>query len=335
MTYTKVLLALVTGISLLSASIAAETGVDNRKRGPYLDSLKGKRVVFLPVARGIDLVEAWLSVMQKQAKELGYTLEVRDPNWSTDAGARVIEDITNKKPDLFIVHNPDVQSYVRLLKTAQDAGVKILQLNMESAYATDAYVGADWVGIGEQLGQALVDHCGAGKGPSTKVAIMLGVPTGAADVYQLKGMSNVLAKHPEIKVVSQQATGYDASKANSIMTTVLQQNPDLCGAAGIWDSMDVGTGSAVMQAGKAGKVFVVTSGGGSQTSCENIQRGIFSMYLSYNAPLQGALVNQSIADLLQTGGKAGATKLTYFSPTTWLTKSNLTARNCWSLDDLK
>ena len=164
---------------------------------------------------------------------------------------------------------------------------------------------------------------------------MQGVPTGAADIYQMHGMYSVLDKHPEIKVVSQQSTGYDANKANSVMATVLQQHPDLCGAMGIWDNMDVGTGSAVMQAGKQGQVFVVTSGGGSQTSCENVERGIFSAYLSFNAPLQGELLNARISELLESDKPAGAVKTTFFTPLTWIEKANVNKRNCWSLDDVK
>lgn len=318
-----------------TAAVADEKGIDNPKRTPYMERLAGKKVIFVPMARGIDLVEAWIPTMQKQAEKYGYTIDVRDPNWSTDAGARVIEGAIGEQPDLLIVHQADIQSYVRLYQRAERAGVKVLQLNMESAYPTDGYVGADWVNIGEQLATRLVDHCAEGKGPSTKVAIMQGVPTGAADIYQMRGMYNVLDQYPEIKVVSQQATGYDANKANSIMETVLKQHPDLCGAMGIWDNMDVGTGSAVVQAGKADQVYVVTSGGGSQTLCENIERGIFDAYLSFNAPLQGELLNARISELLESEEPAGTTKTTFFTPLTWIEADDVNKRNCWTLDDVR
>jgi ribose transport system substrate-binding protein len=123
-----------------------------------------------------------------------------------------------------------------------------------------------------------------------------------------------LQQHPEMKVVSQQSTGYDSNKANAVMQTVIQQEPELCGVMGIWDSMDVGTGSAVIQAGQQGKIYVVTSGGGTKTACENIERGIFSAYLSYNAPLQGELLNARISELLETNKPAGDVKTTFFIP---------------------
>ena len=86
----------------------------------------------------------------------------------------------------------------------------------------------------------------------------------AASAYTLKGVENILAKNPDIKVVSSQAADWDAAKAKAITQTVLKQNPDLCGIVGFWDGMDIGTAAAVKEAGLTGKVFIATSGGGEQ-----------------------------------------------------------------------
>jgi ribose transport system substrate-binding protein len=151
--------------------------------------------------------------------------EIRDPHFSADAGAQALTSLISEKPDVIIVHNPDVQSYARLLKRAEEAGIHVIQVNMRSNYNSDAYVGADWIGIGEAETQAVVDKCGAGT--SGKVAILEGQPTSGSDSGMMKGAENVLAKHPEIKVVSNQGADWDATKARSIMATVIQQNPDL------------------------------------------------------------------------------------------------------------
>ena len=141
--------------------------------------------------------------------------------------------------------------------------------------------------LGEEEAKALVDHCSTGKGPSTKIAFVQGVVTGAANIYLKRGITNVFSQHPEIKIVSDQAANYDPAKARAIMETVLQQNPDLCGAVGVWDSADVGIGAAVAAAGKTGQVFVVTSGAGNKSACDNVEKGLLTMDISYNSPLQG------------------------------------------------
>ncbi len=328
--------AALTCAALATAPARAEdTGLDQVGRAGYVDLVKGKKVVFVPIAMGFDITESWAAIWRKQAAELGYNFEIRDPNWSTDAGTKALTAILAEKPDLLIVHNPDIQSYARLLKRAQDEGIKVLQVNMPSVTTTDSYVGADWVALGEEEAKALADHCSTGKGPSTKIAFVQGVVTGAANIYLKRGITNVLAKHPEIKIVSDQAANYDPAKARAIMETVLQQNPDLCGAVGVWDSADVGIGAAVQAAGKTGQVFVVTSGAGNKSACDNIEKGLLTMDISYNTPIQGEIAAQQIAELLQTKDKAGERKVIYYGPLTKITKDTINPRNCWTMDDLK
>ena len=318
-----------------TAVLAANEGLENPRDIAFTKSLKGKKVIFIPLAMGFDLTEGWAAVMRQQAKRLDYSFEIRDPNWSTDAGTRALSAAIGEKPDVLVVHNPDIQSYARLLKQAQAAGIKVLQVNLESNTTTDSYVGADWTEIGKQAANAIVEKCGTGKGNSTKIAIDTGVPTAASDVFQLNGIYTVLKQHPEIQVVSQQATEYNAEKARSIMETVLQQNGDLCGAIGIWDNQDTGTASAIGQAGKANQVFLVTSGGGNQVGCDNVSKGLVTLYISYNVPLQGEILNAEIARLMQSDQPAGSVRALYFNPLTLITRANANQRNCWTLDDLR
>ncbi|MCB8882552.1 sugar ABC transporter substrate-binding protein [Acidisoma cellulosilytica] len=325
---------ILTAVFAIGTAYAQDSGLSNAaRRAPYYDGLKGKKVVFVPLSMGFDLTEGWAAIMRRQAADLGYTFEIRDPNWSTDAGTRALTSLIAQKPDLVIVHNPDVQSYARPIKRLEQAGIKVLQVNLESALTTDSYVGADWVKVGYVEADALVKKCGPGT--SGKIAIMQGVPTAASNLYELYAYHDTFSKHPNIKIVSEQAANYDPAKARAIMETVLQQNPDLCGVVGNWDNQDVGAGAAIQQAGKTGQVYVVTSGGGTADGCENIRKGLLDMTVSYNVPLQGDILNQQIVELLLSPAKAGTVKNTYYTPLTILTKDNLTPRNCWSLNELK
>lgn len=237
---------------LLSAAVAsgagpalAQEGIDDPTRAPYYDSFKGKRVAYVPVAMGFDLTEGWADGLKTALEPLGVTFDVRDPNWNTDAGAQVITALISEKPDVIVVHNPDVQSYARLLKRAEEAGIYVVQVNMRSSYSTDVFVGADYVGMGEQIGQRLVDKCSPANGGSGKVAITQGVLTAAASVYQMQGINNVLSQHADMQIVSNQAADWDSTKAKNIAATVIQQHPDLCAITGFWDVMDIGTAAAI------------------------------------------------------------------------------------------
>ena len=84
---------------------------------------------------------------------------VRDPNWNTNAGAQAVTTLISEKPDVIVLHNPDVQTYAKLIQKAEAEGIDVVQINMRSAYPSVVYVGADWVEIGEKATTAVVDAC--------------------------------------------------------------------------------------------------------------------------------------------------------------------------------
>src|SRR5580704_8927252 len=317
-----------------SAQALAQQGLDEPFQKPFKDALDGKTVAFIPVAMNFDLTEGWYAGLKKELKPYGLKFELRDPNWNTNAGAQAVTSLVSEKPAVMVIHNPDVQTYAKLLKRAEDEGIYVVQINMGSAYRSSAFVGANWIEIGERDTEAVVNAC---KGKSNKIAIVQGALSAAASAYTLRGVSNVLAKHPEITVVSSQAADWDAAKAKAITQTVLKQNPDLCGIVGFWDGMDIGTAAAVKEAGLTGKVFVATSGGGERKgACEEVKSGAFDLDLSYDVPTQAAQMAGTIKWLISSEAKPGTVKGSEYTTLIPITKANADLPNtCWSLDDLK
>jgi len=316
--------ALALGVSAVSAQ-----GIDDPTRAPYYNSFKGKTVAYVPVAMGFDLTEGWAAGLKAALEPLGIKFDIRDPNWSTDVGAQAITSLITEKPDVLVVHNPDVSSYARLLKKAEKAGIYVVQVNMRSNYSTDAFIGADYVGMGAQIAQRLIDKCSPKNGGNGKIAVIQGVLTAAASAYQMEGINTVLKKHPEMKLVSNQAADWDATKAKNIAATVLQQHPDLCGFAGFWDVMDVGTAAAIKESGK--DVYLISQGGGNQSACDGLNNGTYSEVVVYNVPGQARDMANIIKQLLQLKQKPGSTKTTLFTPLEFLTKDNMKPGSCWSL----
>jgi ribose transport system substrate-binding protein len=315
-----------------AANVADQIG-----RADYVTALKGKKVIFVPISMGFDMDQAWVTVIKQMAQRYDFSFEVRDPNSNTDAGIRALQGAIAEKPDLIIVQNPDVQSWARLLKQAQAAGIKTLALNMQSATQTDSYVGNDWVEMGRLEMGELAKVCTAPNAPSHKVMWLAGVETGAANIWMRKGIDEVLAANPSLQLVSDQPADYDAEKARQITATVLQQHPDLCGIMGIWDHCEVGAGAAVAAAGKTGQVTIVTNGAGSAATCENIQKGLITVNFSLNSDIQGHIAAEQIGFLLSHPEiKAGQVKQVFFGPITRQDKTNATGnRGCWTAEDLK
>ena len=146
-------------LTAMATHVVAQ-GIDDPRRADYFKTFAGKTIAFVPVTMGIDLTEGWASVMKKQADRLGMKFEIRDPQFSADRGAEAITALIAEKPDVLVVHNPDVQSYAKLLKRAEEAGIHVVQINMRSNYNSDVYVGADWIGIGEAEAQASSTNAG-------------------------------------------------------------------------------------------------------------------------------------------------------------------------------
>lgn len=324
-------------VGATAAATKAVRADDADSPGPaYYAALKGKKVGFVPISMGFDLTQGWLAGMQRQAKELGYEIIVRDPNWSVEDGIQAINSLIAEKPDLLIIQNNDSRSYNQLVKKALASGIPTIQVQQRVQTVSDAYVGPDWHDIGAKTAEALVAKCGAGTNTSGKVAIVQGAVAAPASILMLQGIEDTLKSHPEIKVVSSQAADWDATKAYGIVSTALKQNPDLCGVAGFWDVADLGTAGAIREAGLQGKVALVTSGGGKRdASCDKIAAGDFTVYHSYNVAGQARDLNSAIKMLLQAKLKPGSAPFALISPLTMITKDSITPTSCWMLNEVE
>ncbi len=91
-------LALAFMLPLTAVARAEDMGIDDPQRDAYYEALKGKKVVFVPLALGFDLTDGWYASLKNQLEPLGVSVDVRDPNWSTDAGSRAITSLIAEKP---------------------------------------------------------------------------------------------------------------------------------------------------------------------------------------------------------------------------------------------
>ena len=103
--------------------------------------------------------------------------------------------------------------------------------------------------------------------------------------------------------------------------------------------MDIGTGAAVKEAGMHEKVFLVTSGGGGKTGCDNLKNDIFDVFVSYDVPGQARDLSNVVKSLLQSGNKPGkAGKVSLFTQLQTLTKDNMASYMgsgaCWTVESL-
>jgi len=192
-------------------------------------------------------------------------------------------------------------------------------------------VGANWKRIGHEIAEDIVKVCGKGSGRSGKVSIIPGQLTAADSVWMNEAAFEVFKKHPEIQVVSNQASDWEPEKARQITATVLQQHPDLCAVFGHWGIHTIGAGNAVKDAGKADSVTVYATGGGNRVICNNIEQGIIDRYWSYNAWGQGRDLGSMIRLVLEGAEPKKGETLSLDSPLIVIKKENYSPSMCWDL----
>jgi ribose transport system substrate-binding protein len=322
-------------LALAGASPARASEYDDGQSVRYYDTFKGKKVVLIVISSGMDIAQALAAGLERQSKDLGYDLSVRDYNWNNDQGAQAISQVISEKPDVLVVQNLDMQAYAQLLKRAAHEGIKTIQVQVKATTNTDAYVGVDWYQIAHKNISKLVEVCSPAAGKSGKIAILQGTPNNPTNFIGMKAIGDVLKEHPEIKVVSDAAADWDASKAHGVVATVLKQTPDLCGYLGFWDGQDAGMAAAVAEAGLKGKVFTTSSGAAEKSTCDKIADGSFDNYVAYNIPEVTRRLGAAVGVALQQTGKAGGDPYADYVAGRELNKETYSPDKCWTVDDIK
>jgi len=324
-------LALCYGASLVTADEYDEGQIKITR-----EALKGKKVGFVPLSMGFDLPQAWYEGLKRDSEKWGYEVIVRDPNWNVQAGAQALNELIAQKPDVLIFHPLEMQAYAKLVKKAMDNGINVIQINLKSPNNGDAYVGANWYEIGAESAEQLVKACGKDSGKSGKVAIVQGVPTTATSQIAIPGFEDVLKQHPEMSIVANQSADWDATKAHAVTSTILKQNPDLCGIYDLWEVQAMGTAAAIKEAGKQGQIALVTYGGGQkQAGCDNVANGNFTADVIADATSQAHDLVNVVQYLLQHKPVPGSAPIGIYTTNKVITKDNADAGLCWTMEDLK
>lgn len=330
-------LAAALTLASLTAPVHAE-GETGSDPGPaaYAQALNGKRVILIPLAMGFDLAQGWSAILQREITAFGGTFETRDPNWSTEAGAQAITEAiaSDPKPDVLIVMAPDLNSYSKLFKKAQEKGIYVLLIDNPANFAADAYMGSDWTNLGALEAKAAVDVCG--EGTSKKIGLVQGDEVNATSLYQYEGIMKVLADHPDIQVVAKPVSNWDPTTARTVATTMLQQNPDLCAIIDFWDGDATGTAAAIRDAGLTGKVKLITTGGGEKTAdCDMLENGTYDAVVMTELPTESHDMVAMIKYLLQSGIAPGTATAHLYTLEQATTKANMRPDSCWDLKALQ
>lgn len=334
MKLTKTLLMAV--VMSVATFAALPTSAQDPAPEAYAQALKGKRIIMVPMAMGFDLAQGWAAILQHEIDAFGGTFETRDPNWSVEAGAQALTEAiaSDPKPDILVVMSPDLNSYSKILRRAQKAGIYVLLIDNPANFKADAYLGSDWTQLGRLEAEAVVKGCG--ENSSKKIGLVQGDQVNATSLFQYAGIMDVLSKHPDFEVVAKPDSNWDATTSRNVTTTMLQQHPDLCGIIDFWDGDATGASAAIRDAGKQDQVFLVTTGGGEKTAdCEKIEDGTYGAVVMTELAQESYNMVTIIKYLLQSGQPAGTSSPYIYTLLRATTKEDLRPDSCWDLKALQ
>ncbi len=315
---------------------AAPVAAQDPGPGIYSQALAGKRIVMIPMAMGFDLAQGWDAILKREIKDFGGIYEVRDPNWSTEAGAQALTEAiaSDPKPDLLVVMAFDLNSYSKLLKRAQRDGIYVILIDNPANFKADAYIGPDWTDIGRKMTEAAIAGCG--ENSSKQIGVVQGDEVNATSLFMAAGITEAMAAHPDFEIVAKPVSNWDATTARDVTATMLQQHPDVCAVIDFWDGNASGTAAAIREAGKTGEVKLVTTGGGEETSaCKGIEEGTYDALVSTELEHESDAMVAMIKYLLQAQPGAGTYSPYLYDNLSVITKDNLNPHSCWNLAALQ
>lgn len=189
--------------------------------------------------------------VQKAADEKGITLYITDAQDDPAIQMKDIENLITKKPDAIIIDTCDSDAIVTAVEACNAAGIPVFTMDRE-ANGGDviAHIGYDAIKSGNLAGQFLVDALG-GKGNIVELQGIMG--TNVAQ-NRSKGFNEIIAKNPEMKIVSCQVADFDRAKAMSVMENILQANPSIDGLYAANDEMLLGALEAIEAAGRLDEI---------------------------------------------------------------------------------
>ncbi|TIP01164.1 MAG: ABC transporter [Mesorhizobium sp.] len=182
----KTIAKLLCGAALAALAVAPASAKDLNKVGISVGLLGNP--FFVATIKGIE----------DAAKKINPKVEVTSVSADYDLNKQVsqIDSFIAAGVDVIMLNAVDAKAIAPAVKKAQAAGIVVAAFDV-SAPGADVTVMTNNVKAGEEACQYLVDHTG-GKGNY----VILNGPASSSILERVKGCKNVLAQHPDIKILS-------------------------------------------------------------------------------------------------------------------------------------
>lgn len=223
--------------------------------------------------------DTWLTYlresMDSKAKSLpdGVTLQFEDARSDVVKQLSQVESFISQKVDAIIVNPVDTAATQRITKAAVAAGIPLVYVNRRpddlKLPAGVVTVASDDLEAGRMQMQYLADKM-AGKG---NIVILLGDLANNSTTNRTKGVKEVLAKYPDIKIEQEQTGIWSRDKGMTLVNDWLTQGREFNAVVSNNDEMAIGAAMALKGAGKEKGSVLIAGVDGTPDGLNAVKKG--------------------------------------------------------------
>jgi ABC-type sugar transport system substrate-binding protein len=220
---------------------------------------ESKKIVFLTKNQTNPFFVEMKDAVEGKCAELGWKVETLYPMTpdNNEQQIQLLEQALLNPPDLFIITPADSQGITPAIEQINEAGIPVINCNTkfydpDIKYLTFvAFQNFDGAKLSVEAGAKLINNKG-------NVIILEGVTGAQTSIDRTEGAKAVIAEHEGLTLLAQQTTNYSRPEALQVMQDFLQKYPNIDLVFGASAEVALGAAEAIRQAGRQGKITLVT-----------------------------------------------------------------------------
>jgi len=181
------------------------------------------------------------------------------PNEEDVAGqVSLVEQMIARGVDVIVIAPADSKALTGVLDRAMKSGIVVVNIDnkLDAGVLAERGITIPFVGPDNKAGARLAaDYLAERLEAGSAVAILEGIPSAFNAQQRKQGLEEGMLA-AGMNVVSSQAANWEMSKANEVVSGILNEHAGLSAVLCANDSMALGAYAAVRDAGKSGQVFI-------------------------------------------------------------------------------
>ena len=229
--------------------------------------------------------------MDKHAKSYpkgdGVQLQFEDARADVVKQLSQVENFISQKVDAIIVNPVDTASTARISKSAVEAGIPLVYVNRRPDQKDLPKGVAAVTSNDEEAGRLQMQYIADKLGGKGNIVILLGDLANNSTTNRTKGVKEVLAKYPDIKIEQEQTGSWLRDRGMTLVNDWLTQGRAFNAVLANNDEMAIGAAMALKSAGTKPGSVLIAGVDGTPDGLNAISKGEMTVSVFQDAKGQG------------------------------------------------